>query len=165
MKKELLFDLKSPYRSNFQIHGFRFGEGKKTVAIVGAMRGDEVQQQFICSQLVKNLIEIEEEGLIRKGHEILVIPSVNHYSMNINKRFWVMDNTDINRMFPGYDKGETTQRIAAALFDVITRIQIRHSFSQFLFAGRIYPPCTCDGHRIPLFGNRPKFRIALCITQ
>jgi predicted deacylase len=139
MKKELLFDLKSPYRSNFQIHGFRFGEGKKTVAIVGAMRGDEVQQQFICSQLVKNLIEIEKEGFIRKGHEILVIPSVNHYSMNINKRFWAMDNTDINRMFPGYDKGETTQRIAAALFDVIKGYKYGIHLASFYLRGEFIP--------------------------
>ena len=34
-----------------------------------------------------------------------------------------MDGTDINRMFPGYDKGETTQRIAAALFGRIKDFQ------------------------------------------
>ena len=32
--------------------------------------------------------------------------------MNVGKRFFPVDNTDINRMFPGYDKGETTQRLA-----------------------------------------------------
>jgi predicted deacylase len=139
MKKELLFDLKSPYRNNFQIHGFRFGEGRKAVAIVGAMRGDEVQQQFICSQLVKNLIEIEARGLLWKGVEILVIPSVNHFSMNINKRFWAMDNTDINRMFPGYDKGETTQRIAAALFDVIKGYKYGIHLASFYMRGEFIP--------------------------
>ena len=35
--------------------------------------------------------------------------------MNIGKRFWSADNTDINRMFPGYNLGETTQRIAAGV--------------------------------------------------
>ncbi|MDR3260903.1 MAG: succinylglutamate desuccinylase/aspartoacylase family protein [Tannerella sp.] len=139
MKKELLFDLKSPYRNNFQIHGFRFGEGKKTVAIVGAMRGDEIQQQFMCSQLVKNLIDIEEKGLIRKGVEILVIPSVNHFSMNINKRFWAMDNTDINRMFPGYGKGETTQRIAAAIFEIIKGYKYGIHLASFYMRGEFIP--------------------------
>jgi predicted deacylase len=139
MKREILFDLKSPYRNNFQIHGFRFGEGKKAVAIVGAMRGDEIQQQFICSQLVKNLIEIEAKGLIRKGHEILVIPSANHFSMNINKRFWAMDNTDINRMFPGYDKGETTQRIAAALFEIIKGYHYGIQLASFYLRGEFIP--------------------------
>ncbi|OAV72306.1 ectoine utilization protein EutE [Bacteroidales bacterium Barb6] len=139
MRKELLFDLKSPYRNNFQIHGFRFGEGKKSVAIVGSMRGDEVQQQFICSQLVKNLIEIEEKGWLWKGKEILVIPSVNHYSMNINKRFWAMDNTDINRMFPGYDKGETTQRIAAALFEAVKDYKYGIHLASFYMRGEFIP--------------------------
>jgi len=139
MKKEILFDLKSPYRNNFQIQGFRFGEGKKTVAIVGSMRGDEVQQQFICSQLVKNLIDIEERGLLRKGHEILVIPSVNHFSMNIGKRFWAMDNTDINRMFPGYDRGETTQRIAAALFEHIRGYKYGIQLPSFYLRGEFIP--------------------------
>ena len=62
MREEILFTMKSPYRDDFKIHGFRFGEGKKTLAIVGAMRGDEVQQQFTCAQIVKNLIEIEKKG-------------------------------------------------------------------------------------------------------
>ncbi|OAV69288.1 ectoine utilization protein EutE [Bacteroidales bacterium Barb4] len=139
MRKELLFDLKSPYRNNFQIHGFRFGEGKKSVAIVGSMRGDEVQQQFICSQLVKNLIEIEKKGWLWKGKEILVIPSVNHYSMNINKRFWAMDNTDINRMFPGYDRGETTQRIAAALFEAVKDYKYGIHLASFYMRGEFIP--------------------------
>ena len=39
--------MRSPYRDNFRIDGFWFGEGAKTVAIVGAMRGDEIQQQYI----------------------------------------------------------------------------------------------------------------------
>jgi predicted deacylase len=139
MKKEVLFDLKSPYRDNFQIHGFKFGSGKLAVAIVGAMRGDEVQQQFICSQVVKNLIDIEERGLIHSDYEILVIPSANHFSMNINKRFWAMDNTDINRMFPGYDKGETTQRIAAALFEILKGYHFGIQLASFYLHGDLIP--------------------------
>ena len=45
----------SPCRDNFRITGYHFGKGEKTLAIVGAMRGDEVQQQYICSQLVNRL--------------------------------------------------------------------------------------------------------------
>ena len=39
--------------------------------------------------------------------------------MNVGRRFWAEDNTDINRMFPGYDQGETTQRIAARIFEAL----------------------------------------------
>ena len=49
----------------------------------------------------------------------MVIPCVNPYSVNIEKRFWPVDNTDINRMMPGYDKGETTQRVAAGVFEAV----------------------------------------------
>ena len=139
MKREIIFRMKSPYRDEFRIHGFRFGEGEKTVAIVGAMRGDEIQQQFTCSQIVKNLLEIEAQGKILPGHEILIIPSANHFSMNINKRFWAMDNTDINRMFPGYSKGETTQRIAAAIFDNVRGYKYGIQLASFYIPGRFVP--------------------------
>jgi len=139
MKQEILFSLKSPYRDEFKIQGFRFGKGEKTVAIVGAMRGDEVQQQFTCSQIVKNLMEIEEAGNLLPGHEILVIPSANHFSMNINKRFWAMDNTDINRMFPGYEKGETTQRIASAVFESVKGYKYGIQLASFYLPGEFIP--------------------------
>ena len=45
MKKEILYSMKSPFRDDFKIIGYTFGEGKKSLAIVGAMRGDEVAQQ------------------------------------------------------------------------------------------------------------------------
>lgn len=44
MRIETIFEMKSPYRDTFQINGYWFGDGEKTVAIVGAMRGDEIQQ-------------------------------------------------------------------------------------------------------------------------
>lgn len=139
MKQEILFTMKSPYRDDFRIRGFRFGEGEKTVAIVGTMRGDEVQQLFIASQIVKNLIDLEKNGLLIPGKEILVIPTCNHFSLNINKRFWAMDNTDINRMFPGYDKGETTQRIAAAIFEKVRGYQYGIQLASFYLPGRFVP--------------------------
>lgn len=112
MKKKIIYEIKSLYRDDFRVTGYEFGKGKKSVCIVGSIRGNEIQQLYTCSQLVKRLKKMEEEGKIKKGHKILVIPSVNPYSMNIKKRFWPTDNTDINRMFPGYELGETTQRIA-----------------------------------------------------
>ena len=116
MKKEILYEMKSLYRDDFQIVGYRFGSGEKTVAIVGSMRGDEIQQLYVCSQLVAALKTLETKGELDPDCSILVIPSCNPFSMNVGKRFWAMDGTDINRMFPGFDKGETTQRIAAGIF-------------------------------------------------
>ena len=91
MRKERLFSMDSPFRDTFHITGFRFGQGAKSLAIVGAMRGDEIQQQYICAQLVHQLSRLEAQGLLANDHEILVIPSANPLTMNIEKRFWAMD--------------------------------------------------------------------------
>lgn len=116
MNKQVVYSIQSPYRQPMDVIGFKFGKGEKALCVVGAMRGNEVQQMYVCSQLVSRLKELERDGCICEGKEIMIIPCVNYYSMNIGKRFWTMDNTDINRMFPGYELGETTQRIADGLF-------------------------------------------------
>ena len=129
----------SPCRDNFRIKGYRFGEGEKTMAIVGAMRGDEIQQQYICSQLVNRLHLIEQRGGITEGNSILIIPSCNPFSMNVNHRFWAMDSTDINRMFPGYDQGETTQRIAAAIFSALNGYKYGIQLASYYVPGDFVP--------------------------
>ncbi len=139
MKKEVLFSMPSPFRDTFKILGYRFGSGEKSIAIVGSIRGDEIQQQYICSQVVRQLTEIESRGDIVSGHEILVIPSANPFSMNIGTRFWAMDNTDINRMFPGYDEGETTQRIAAGLFEAVQGYEYGVQMASYYIPGEFVP--------------------------
>lgn len=84
--------MESPFRDTFRIQGFRFGEGEKSLALVGAMRGNEIQQQYICSQVINRLAPLEKEGRLVPGHEILVVPSANPFSMNIEKRFWATEN-------------------------------------------------------------------------
>ena len=59
--------------------------------------------------------------------------------MNIQKRFWPTDNTDINRMFPGYDLGETTQRIADGVFREISKYQFGIQFTSFYMPGNFVP--------------------------
>ena len=139
MREETIFDMTSPYRDSFRIRGYRFGEGEKTLAIVGAMRGDEVQQQYICAQIVNSLGFIERHGGIAKGKSILVIPSCNPFSMNVSRRFWAMDNTDINRMFPGYANGETTQRIAAAVFEALNGFEYGIQLASYYVPGDFIP--------------------------
>ena len=131
--------MKSPYRDDFEIIGYRFGSGEDTLAIVGAMRGDEIQQQYICARMVSVLKDLERKGKIADGKSILVIPSCNPFSMNVSKRFWAMDGTDINRMFPGYDKGETTQRIAAALFEHLKSFKYGIQLASFYMPGDFVP--------------------------
>ena len=139
MKKRVIYEIKALYRDNFRVTGYEFGEGEKSVCIVGSMRGNEVQQLYVCSLLVKKFKQLEEEGRIKKGHRGLIIPSINPYSMNIQKRFWPTDNTDINRMFPGYDQGETTQRIADGVFQEIKDYTYGIQFTSFYMPGEFMP--------------------------
>ena len=139
MKKKIIYEIKGLYRDSFRITGFEFGKGKKSLCIVGSMRGNEVQQLYCCSQLVKKFRQLEEERRIRPDVKILIIPCCNPYSINTQKRFWTIDNTDINRMFPGYDLGETTQRIADGIFSQIKDYEYGIQFTSFYMPGEFIP--------------------------
>jgi len=139
MKIQTIFSMKSPYRDDFRIKAYTFGSGRKALCVVGSMRGDELQQQYIGSRLVALLRTAEAEGRIPADVSISVIPSANPFSINIEKRFWALDNTDINRMFPGYDQGETTQRIAAGLFEFIKDFEFGIQLASYYLPGRFLP--------------------------
>lgn len=122
MKKIQIVKIESLSREPLVIEGYFF-EGKnkdaKSAVIIGAMEGQAILPLFCCAKLIKFMKKCESENLIEG--DILVIPSINHYALNIAKRFWPLDNTDINMMFPGYELGETTQRIAKKVFDVVSK--------------------------------------------
>lgn len=139
MKKTEIYTLGSPYREDLSIRGYSFGYGEKAACIVGSIRGNEVQQLYVCSQIIRKLQELEAVHAITAGKEILVVPSVNHHAMNIGKRFWSVDNTDINRMFPGYSLGETTQRIAAGVFETVKEYSYGIQFASFYMPGDFIP--------------------------
>ena len=139
MKEKILFELNSVYRDNMRIKGYSFGDGEKSVCIVGATRGNEVQQLYICSRLIQIFKQLERQGKFRCGKSVMVVPTVNSHSMNIGKRFWSTDNTDINRMFPGYSLGETTQRIAAGVFENVSAYQYGIQFASFYMQGDYIP--------------------------
>lgn len=139
MERVTIFELGALYRDNFRVTGFHFGGNKKSACIIGAMRGNENQQLYTCSLLIKKLKELEDRGKLSKKHGILVIPCANPYSLNVKKRFWTIDNTDINRMFPGYDQGETTQRIAAGIFDAVKDYDYGIQFPSYYMPGNFLP--------------------------
>ena len=139
MKIQTIFRMPSPYRDDFRIKAYTFGEGEKTLSIVGSMRGDEIQQLYVASRMVAILKAAEENGHIKEGVSITVIPSANPSSINIEKRFWALDGTDINRMFPGYDQGETTQRIAAGLFEFIKDFRFGIQLASYYLPGNFLP--------------------------
>ena len=139
MRTELIYESRSLYRGDFKIQGYVFGSGKKSVCIVGNMRGNEYQQLYTCSQIIRELKTAERNDLLSPDHEILVIPSANPHSINIQKRFWPIDNTDINRMFPGYMEGETTQRIAGGLFEKVQHYEYGIQLASNYMTGEFMP--------------------------
>jgi hypothetical protein len=139
MKEQIIYSMKALYRENFVIKGYSFGKGEPSACILGPIRGNEIQQLYICSQLVKALKELETNNCISNHKEILVIPCINNYSMNMGKRFWPLDNMDINRMFPGNDAGDTTSRIADGLMKKIKDYSYGIQFTSFYMPGEFVP--------------------------
>ena len=139
MKESIIYRISHIYRDDFRIRAFTFGHGEKSLCIVGSLRGNEYQQVFSCSRLIQRLKKLEKEGRFAEDREVMVIPSLNPASMNIGKRFWGIDNTDINRMFPGYALGETTQRIAAGVFNVVNKYRSGIQFTSFYMPGHFQP--------------------------
>ena len=119
MKKIEIARLDSMSRAPLVIDGYLFKGSDPhapTLAVVGAMEGGTILPLYTAARFIDFLKQVGN-GRIRG--DILVIPSVNHYALNINERFWPLDKTDINMMFPGYGEGETTQRIAHKIFEAI----------------------------------------------
>ncbi len=140
MREITLFTVDTPYRQKLEVKGWQFGNGeKKSLAVMGALRGNEIQQTFICSQLIQRLQEVEERGQLSPDCGVLVVPCANHFSMNVGSRFWAADHTDINRMFPGYDLRETTQRIAARIFQSLQGYRYGVQMASFYLPGDFLP--------------------------
>ena len=133
MNKEVIFTMNTAFRGEYTIHGYSYGKGEKAACIVGAMRGNEYQQLYICSLLAQKLAEIEAQGDIASGKEILLIPTLNYSSMNAKKSKWISDDSDINRAFPGNPKGPATSRIAVA-FAKWPRVLLRTAITNSLIA-------------------------------
>ncbi|MCR4902486.1 MAG: succinylglutamate desuccinylase, partial [Butyrivibrio sp.] len=49
------------------------------------------------------------------------------------------DNTDINRMFPGYNEGETTQRLADNIFNILRDYKYGIQLASFYIPGEFLP--------------------------
>lgn len=145
-----LLDMTAPLRHRFHIDYHDFGNPDRppAVVLVAGIHGNELNATFVLSRLahfLKTLLQAPR-GEARLQERVLIIPAVNVLGLNTKNRFWPFDRTDINRMFPGYNLGETTQRIAAAVFELTKkahyRIDIHASNEDFeeLPQVRLYEP-------------------------
>ncbi|MCR4845988.1 MAG: succinylglutamate desuccinylase/aspartoacylase family protein [Eubacterium sp.] len=147
MRQKTLFSYETPFSGEHNIYGFVYGSGsyseptdaEHSAAIVGAMRGNEHQQLYICSKLSARLLELEEQGDIVPGKSVLIVPSVNYSAMNANHKYWLSDDSDINRKFPGNPEGPATSRLAYALFEELKTFSYCIQFPSYYMRGRFIP--------------------------
>ena len=139
MFQEKIYTVDAAYGESMVIRGYSFGKGDPAACILGSERGNEVQQMYICSQLVKALKELEANGCVNAGKKILVIPVINALGMNVDRRFFGVENQDINRMFPGKEHGDTTDRIADGIFKVIKEYSYGIQLTSFYMSGEFVP--------------------------
>ncbi len=139
MKKEVLYTVPSYFRDDMKILSYRFGKGEKSCVILGALRGDEVQQLYVCARLVSFLRDVEKEGGILPGRTVTVIPTALGASMNVGTRLWAPENTDINRSFPGDPAGSTAERIADGLFSALKLYRYGIQLTSFYQPGSFVP--------------------------
>jgi len=145
-----LLRMRAPLREPFEVpyHDIGADLGDPVVALVGGIHGNELNGVFVLSRLASYLERVasgQMQGQRLLGR-VVVIPAVNIFGLNNCSRRWPFDGTDINRMFPGYDQGETTQRIANAVVEATRgahyRVDIHSSNLDFeeLPQVRLYDP-------------------------
>lgn len=139
MKKDILFTVPSYFRDDMHIVAYRFGKGEKSCAVVGALRGDEVQQLYVCARLVSYLRDVERDGGIQEGRSVMIIPTAIGASMNVEERLWAPEDMDINRRFPGSATGATTERIANAILERVQLYRYGVQLTSFYQPGSFIP--------------------------
>lgn len=162
MTTPTLLQMTAPLRDNFAIpyHDFGPATEKPALALVAGLHGNELNGIFVLSRLAEFLAGIADgrRGEQRLHGRIIVVPAVNVLGVNTRSRRWPFDKTDINRMFPGYDAGETTQRIANAVLQTTRaatyRVDVHSSNIDFeeLPQVRLYGPSEDEKSTAMLFG-------------
>ena len=115
-------------------HWEELKEGDLIGQIIDPLSGKILDE--VLSPVDGILFTIREYPIVDEGS---LIGRLLRNSLNIQKRFWPIDNTDINRMFPGYDLGETTQRIADGVFKEIMDYKYGIQFTSFYMPGEFMP--------------------------
>ena len=152
----------APLREDFEIPYHDLGDPARPpkLAVVAGIHGDELNGIFVLSRLANFLQRVHAGAVtgLTLTERVIVVPAVNILGVNIGSRRWPFDGTDINRMFPGYDAGETTQRIAHAVMELTRpahyRIDIHSSNSHFEECPqvRLYEPAEAERATARLFG-------------
>lgn len=125
----VLLRMTAPLREDFVVpyHDLGPADAVPHVALVGGVHGNEINGVFVLSRLANYLAGVVAGSYAGQSltGRVIIVPAVNVQGLNLGVREWPFDRTDINRMFPGYDAGETTQRIAHAVTQTTAQAQVR----------------------------------------
>ncbi|KAA0893345.1 M14 family metallopeptidase [Oryzomonas rubra] len=152
----------APLREDFTIPCHELGPaaGNPAVSFVSGLHGDEINGIYILARLADFLTAVEGGGYpkLRLAQRVLIIPAVNVLGTNTLRRAWPFDQSDQNRMFPGNQMGETTQRIAYTVLEATKKSAYRvdlHSSNLYfeeLPQVRLYDPTPEERETAHLFG-------------
>jgi predicted deacylase len=152
----------APLRDDFDIAYHDIGPSEPTprVALVAGIHGNELNGVFVLARLaayLRGVAQAQHAGQTLR-RRVVIVPAVNVLGINTQTRVWPFDKTDINRMFPGYSGGETTQRIAGAVLELTAparyRVDIHSSNIDFeeLPQVRLYEPTADERQTALRFG-------------
>jgi len=97
------------------VNGARDG---KTLYVQAVSDGDELNGLGVVRRLVPQLDPTELAG------ELLVVGIVNHYGFRVAEHRNPIDDTKLNRAYPGDETGTASERIAAATFEAASRADL-----------------------------------------
>ncbi|RQG89116.1 deacylase [Natrarchaeobius halalkaliphilus] len=90
----------------------------KTLYMQAASDGDELNGVGVIQRVVPRLDPAELSG------EILIVGIVNYHAFQVAEHRNPIDDTKMNRTYPGNETGTSSERIAAATFDAATRADL-----------------------------------------
>lgn len=92
---------------------FRFPERGPAVLVTGALHGDEVTSTGAIWYLARKLQDRVLTG------SVTVIPCVNQLAVRASSRLVPLEDTDLNRHFPGRNDGSLAERLAYGLIELL----------------------------------------------
>ncbi|WP_227375129.1 succinylglutamate desuccinylase/aspartoacylase family protein [Haladaptatus halobius] len=115
------------------VNGAREG---KTLYIQAVSDGDELNGLGVVKRVVPQLAPEELSGTI------LVVGLVNYHAFQVAEHRNPVDDTKMNRTYPGNESGTSSERIAAATFEIASRADLvldlhQGSTSQMLNEARV----------------------------
>lgn len=110
-------------------------DGGKRLCVVTGIHVDELEGQYVAFLLNQ---ELQRHPEYLRG-TVDIYPAMNPLGINTIQRGVPLFDLDMNRIFPGYMQGETTQRIAGAFFDVVKGYRYGIHFASFYLLGDFVP--------------------------